>query len=389
MKTYGFVAFAVMMCVILSACGAGTTITSSFDVDADHVEILGEWVEGEWTEGEWVEEETPPPETCDPKLLAFYCKSDSDCVGAPQPCYSVYGSCGWVQDGPICKKDCSYEPLCENDEVCANNVCCKPQCDGKECGDDGCGGSCGSCGDGYCSNGACVCTPSCKDKECGDDGCGGTCGVCYVPGEGCVDWECQCIPKCDGKECGYDGCGDECGLCPNGKSCLDGVCIPDVEQVCNDGIDEDLDFDVDCEDEDCWGEDLGKLLFTIQQSSSYLIIKCWEGWSKYYCSLYSSSSVFSYEEYYEDSLNCSYRAVDYWIHTDGSIIVDNSADPYIAEVYEDPDCSGSHEECSGSIDYAGDHTVPALGELTFPSPGEDRILMVRWKYYQLEPPDDG
>ena len=48
-------------------------------------------------------------------------------------------------------------------------------------GDDGYGGSCGTCGSGEsCSNGKCVpnCTPNCTGKECGDDGCGGSCGEC-------------------------------------------------------------------------------------------------------------------------------------------------------------------------------------------------------------------
>gem|GEM_PF-3627050 len=64
---------------------------------------------------------------------------------------------------------------------------CIPDCDGKECGSDGCGGSCGSCDSGeICSNGQCVasCTPikDCGHVECGtiSDGCGGTiyCGSC-------------------------------------------------------------------------------------------------------------------------------------------------------------------------------------------------------------------
>ncbi len=37
---------------------------------------------------------------------------------------------------------------------------CTPTCDGKACGDDGCGGSCGTCGDGLtCQDGQCKCVP--------------------------------------------------------------------------------------------------------------------------------------------------------------------------------------------------------------------------------------
>ncbi|NOZ85815.1 MAG: hypothetical protein GXP49_06065 [Deltaproteobacteria bacterium] len=52
-----------------------------------------------------------------------------------------------------------------------------------ECGDNGCGGSCGNCpGDQVCNKGTCghECTPDCTGRECGDDGCGGSCGTCPV-----------------------------------------------------------------------------------------------------------------------------------------------------------------------------------------------------------------
>ncbi len=75
---------------------------------------------------------------------------------------------------------------------------CSPTCDGKNCGPDSCGGSCGSCYDtkggidqGLCRSGVC-CEPSCVGRKCGDDGCGGTCGECgeglYCGSEG------QCEP---------------------------------------------------------------------------------------------------------------------------------------------------------------------------------------------------
>jgi MYXO-CTERM domain-containing protein len=59
-----------------------------------------------------------------------------------------------------------------------------PLCKSKQCGDDGCGGSCGACAAGTTCNpsGACIiCTPSCAGKTCGDDGCGGSCGACGGP----------------------------------------------------------------------------------------------------------------------------------------------------------------------------------------------------------------
>jgi len=76
---------------------------------------------------------------------------------------------------------------------------CNQQCQGKECGDDGCGGQCGSCG---------------FDQECNDQG--------------------QCVATCDkqclGKECGDDGCGGQCGSCGFDQVCtIGGLCVPQSE----------------------------------------------------------------------------------------------------------------------------------------------------------------
>lgn len=49
--------------------------------------------------------------------------------------------------------------MCSNElAVCVDGVCCIADCAGRQCGDDGCGGSCGTCtGDDACSfNGQCV-----------------------------------------------------------------------------------------------------------------------------------------------------------------------------------------------------------------------------------------
>lgn len=127
---------------------------------------------------------------------------------------------------------------------------CVPNCAGKQCGDDGCAGSCGTCPAGqHCASGACVsdCVPDCFEKECGDDGCGGVCGVC-PEGTHCEVKTCvpDCLPDCAGKECGPDGCGGVCGFCPQGKvcgtsgdtwgRCVDAPCTPDCTgRECGDG----------------------------------------------------------------------------------------------------------------------------------------------------------
>ncbi len=160
---------------------------------------------------------------------------------------------------------------------------CSPACAGKECGDDGCGGSCGECqfvsNKPICSEGLCIaipsCTPDCANKTCGDNGCGGSCGGCgpvqacfankcvtIEPKDSCVGHcglsapggclcnddcgevvECcadffaacyfTCTPECTGKNCGDDGCGGSCGKCGVGQvcgaagTCGDDPCQPD------------------------------------------------------------------------------------------------------------------------------------------------------------------
>jgi len=114
---------------------------------------------------------------------------------------------------------------------------CTPNCAGKQCGDNGCGGSCGTCTEGaVCNqNGQCVagCIPNCAGKQCGDNGCGGSCGAC-APEQTCQNGQCVfgCTPtNCQvlGKQCGQwsNGCGAilDCGTCSVGQICQNGQCI--------------------------------------------------------------------------------------------------------------------------------------------------------------------
>jgi len=80
------------------------------------------------------------------------------------------------------------------------------------------------CSGGFISS--CVsCTPNCEGKECGSNGCGGSCGSCEAGKTKCVNYECiPCTPNCEGKECGSDDCGGSCGSCLSGEECLEGEC---------------------------------------------------------------------------------------------------------------------------------------------------------------------
>ena len=173
------------------------------------------------------------------------------------------------------KRTFSEDPTGKNPKEC--DFSCTPDCEGKNCGDDHCGGSCGKCGPGQvCTEHGKCCTPHCEGKECGPDGCGGSCGQCDYPVEycmwgkcvndygctphdypGCPSCSCEecvcskdpeccklywdigcanlcekecggckaCVPDCTGKECGDDGCHGECGYCPKGKTCYKGKCV--------------------------------------------------------------------------------------------------------------------------------------------------------------------
>ena len=162
---------------------------------------------------------------CVPQCQNKMCGADN--------CGGVCGECGTFEScNAIGQCICAFllcgDACCPDGDLCVEEACCSPSCDGVECGDDGCGGSCGSCpAQNECQSGLCVCIPDCDGKVCGDDGCGGSCGNCVEP-DACEQGICVCQPACDGLTCGPDGCGDKCGICSTGLVCTDGqVCLAD------------------------------------------------------------------------------------------------------------------------------------------------------------------
>lgn len=143
---------------------------------------------------------------------------------------------------------CGEERVCLQELVCLENRCCSPSCREKECGDDGCGGSCGSdCGLlSSCIDGKCKCEfDSCKDS-------------CCNTGEICTDSGC-CMPTCDGVTCGPDGCGGSCGECESNEKCEDGACscaVTKCQNTCCQNSDSVCYFEVCC-DPDCGGKQCG------------------------------------------------------------------------------------------------------------------------------------
>ncbi len=122
---------------------------------------------------------------CDSARRSVFCQGGKliclDCAGISPKCGWTPGkeyNCG--TDGSpdpsgIFSPVCSFcDPACGVGESCVDGTCtpCQPDCDGKECGFDGCGGSCGICPAGeWCQNdSSCQASTQCPpttDLKCG------------------------------------------------------------------------------------------------------------------------------------------------------------------------------------------------------------------------------
>jgi len=220
------------------------------------------------------------------------------------------GTCDEGENCESCADDCGPccgNGLCDHEETaCACPADCGDPCEGRECGDDGCGGVCGLCGDGlFCSEGflclmedgptTCAELDACfRDCEEGDAVCAQLCrksapapalvlwddlvlcaeaecvldpaeecieaallGPCVTEYEACFE---ICVPKCHGRECGSDLCGANCGYCQPFFVCEEGTCVADPgcgDAVC--GAEETCDTcPLDCGE--CCGDGLCDLL---------------------------------------------------------------------------------------------------------------------------------
>jgi hypothetical protein len=149
---------------------------------------------------------------CTPFTFAQICGGPNACGIGPDGCGGTV-TCGTCAVGTRCViPDGGTSGTCEPSgcvpytaiAACGNNVCGSVP--------DGCGGtvSCGTCPSGTCvipdggTAGTCAnCTPLCNGKQCGPDGCGGTCGTC-PSGQGCSFPSQTCAA---------------CGVCQNGQNC--------------------------------------------------------------------------------------------------------------------------------------------------------------------------
>ena len=187
------------------------------------------------------------------KNCPFDCAEKSKCVPncAGKSCGSdgCGGSCG----------GCNAGQVCDSSNHCVNNIFCQPNCSGKECGDNGCGGSCGSC-PGYqiCSAYRCI-NPGCNRNGVCQENLGENCAVCPIDcvcgdafGMTCDQRLMKCVsmfncePQCTDKVCGSNSCGGTCGTCGPGQ-----VCSADGKSCCSTNCESPLWGKMDCGDAGC------------------------------------------------------------------------------------------------------------------------------------------
>ena len=157
------------------------------------------------------------------------CAKTASCA---DPSVGTCTACANCAGGECCFGQCCTGPQMYCDAT-TRSCRCKPSCDGKCAGPDGCGGTCpNNCGEfSVCYQNAC-CQPNCVGK-CGgaSDGCGGTCTACG-PSQVCRGQ--SCCSDCTNATCGAgDGCGHTCtGSCPPNQFCnRNHQCQP--EQKCS------------------------------------------------------------------------------------------------------------------------------------------------------------
>jgi hypothetical protein len=187
--------------------------------------------------------------TCDLsrcRLCQMICRRDEQlclqtCLTDNFNCRAACTIPGATDDVPACQAACDAtltvcEAGCNDCEAeCSTSNNCEPDCgcpSGLEACSSGCSDTstdrfnCGACGAvcvgsrSVCTNSMCSCTPDCTGRECGDDGCGGSCGSCDMSVCDSVDGTCKaCIPN------GHVFCSKSSDCC-SGFCFLGGSCAP-------------------------------------------------------------------------------------------------------------------------------------------------------------------
>ncbi len=136
-------------------------------------------------------------------------------------------SCGMYEDGKACINNAEGKPTCIGG--------CTPVCEGKVCGDDGCGGSCGTCQEGVCNAQGTSCVECLEDSDCDEE------ESCIA--NICQERQCTTNEDCpEGQFCGGSYCYviiDKHGMTGKGQSGANSGPLPD-------GTPDNWDDDGDC-----------------------------------------------------------------------------------------------------------------------------------------------
>ena len=179
-----------------------------------------------------VETELPPGTVCaafgtNPDCLALVLESFA-ADGCGEPCLGMtVPGLESICNAPACQAMIDLLPIIMGANPCDTGCVCIPDCDGKSCGDNGCGGSCGDCAaplacvEGVCAypcDGAATC--ECAASDC--------LGVALEDAGISIDLACAVLD--DSPECltvildayASEGCGQGCN----------GFTLPGLEEVC-------------------------------------------------------------------------------------------------------------------------------------------------------------
>ena len=209
-----------------------------------------------------------------------------------------------------------------------------------------------------CSSGVCIsqCSPNCNNKECGDNGCGGSCGSCST-GRTCSSGVCvsTCTSSCQslGYQCGSQWiCGSylNCGTCSSGQTCSNGICTT----ACTSH------YEKRCYSDDVyWYNSCGNREGREENCDSDE--RCHDGECERDCKNKDEKECYNGDVWWYDSCGDRYRKYDDCGDTekcyDGECVPRERCGNYICEAGET--CNSCAQDCgSCSILYTSKHKVP-------------------------------
>lgn len=130
----------------------------------------------------------------------------------------------------------------DSDLVVGPDADCRARCGMRECGPDGCGGTCppGCAASEVCDEGVCVCVRNCGGRECGPDGCSGFCPPGCGIGEICEELTGTCERDCTHNSRWGAACSGTT-ICTDGSGCVTARGLASYGSICSPTCDEDTD----------------------------------------------------------------------------------------------------------------------------------------------------